>query len=159
MGDVVIQLRQVIHSLHPERLFVQIVRTGLDSSAHHMRELPPLDALRHQLLTGVQALVKVLRQTKRRALLAVTSDHGILWAHEFAPQVIGQASGSTRYAHWRDITRQQVKGLPFTVDGELYFALPYPLLRRAIRSDEAGLHGGVSFQESITPFLTVEVTP
>ncbi|MEI6180766.1 MAG: hypothetical protein WCP31_08425 [Chloroflexales bacterium] len=159
MKEVLTQLGQMLSPLRHERVFVQIVRMGLDSNAHHMRELPPLDALRQQLLTGVKAVMGLLRQIKRHALVVVTSDHGILWAHEFTPQVIGHATGSARYAPWREDGSQQGQGLRAEVDGELYVALPYPLLRRKLRSDEAGLHGGVSFQESVTPFLTVEVLP
>jgi len=157
MKDVVTQLGVYIHNHHAERIYAQIVRVGLDASAHHMRELPPVAALLSQLLLAVQALMKLLAQTGRRAALYLTSDHGILWREEFAPEIIGNAVGSARYAHWQDLGHQKQTGLQFAVGSESYYVLPYPLVRRPLRSDEAGVHGGVSFQESIVPFLSVEV--
>jgi len=41
--------------------------------------------------------------------------------------------------------------------GEELFCLNYPKLRRELRIDDQGVHGGISFQESIVPFVTVEV--
>lgn len=159
MKDVLAQLGVYVHAHSAERIFVQIVRVGLDANAHHMRELPPLAALLQQLFVTVRALVKLLSHTHRRAALYVTSDHGVLWRDEFTPEVVGNMQGSARYAHWRDLDRQHQSGLRFDAYGDTYYALPYHLLRRRLRSDEAGVHGGVSFQESIVPFLSVEVHP
>lgn len=153
-------IEYVGHSLQKhcrERIYIQIIRVGLDADAHHNRELPPITGMLHQILMEINILARLLERTKKRSRLFVTSDHGILWRHEFTPDVIGHAQGNARMAHWRDLVHQSKPGMRFIVADEVYHALPYPLLRRPLRSDEAGLHGGISFQESIVPFLAVEV--
>jgi hypothetical protein len=157
MKDVIEQLSSALPQLHHKRIYVQIVRVGLDASAHHQRELPPVEGILGNILSGIQALTHVLEQQNRPAMLYITSDHGILWRDEFVPDVIGEAQGNARMAYWRDLGNQRETGLRFEVQGDVYYALPYPLIRRRLRSDEAGIHGGVSFQESIVPFLSIEV--
>ena len=45
----------------------------------------------------------------------------------------------------------------FVVGHEEYYCLNYPKVRRPLRIDEQGVHGGVSFQESVVPFIAVRV--
>lgn len=157
MATVTTQLDYYLQQHGNERVFAQIVRTGLDVGAHHVKEQPPVEALLSQVLSGVKALIQLLQGTQRRAKLFVTSDHGILWRNEFVPEVIGNAQGSPRMAHWRALAQQREAGLRFDVAGETYYALAYPMLRRPLRIDEAGVHGGISFAESIVPFVSLEV--
>ncbi len=157
MRDVIAYLSLHLPMLRHKQVYVQIVRVGLDASAHHQRELPPIDGILEHILAGIKSLSQVLEQQERPARLYVTSDHGILWRDECVPEVIGEAQGNARMAHWRDLGQQRENGLRFDVHGDVHYALPYPMVRRRLRSDEAGIHGGVSFQESLVPFLSIEV--
>jgi hypothetical protein len=157
MKEVIQQLSSTLPQLQHKRVYIQIVRVGLDAGAHHQRELPPIAGILENILSGIKELIQVLEQQHRPARLYVTSDHGILWRDEFTPDVIGTAQGNARMAHWRDLGQQREAGLRFDVCGDVYHALPYPFVRRRLRSDEAGVHGGISFQESIVPLLSVEV--
>jgi hypothetical protein len=157
MKDTLSYLGGYLQKYRTERVYAQIIRVGLDANAHHNRELPPIEGLLQQIVKEVTILVRLLEKIGRPARLFITSDHGILWRSEFAPQVIGHAQGNARMAHWRDLGSQNEPGMRFEVAGDIYHALPYPLLRRPLRVDEAGVHGGVSFQESLVPFMIVEV--
>lgn len=157
MKEMISGLGNALYTYRKERIFAQIVRVGLDADAHHNRELPPVAGVLNQLQTEITILLRVLEKGGRPSRLFITSDHGILWRSDFEPHIIGHAQGNTRMAHWRDLANQSEPGMPFMVAGERYYVLPFPLLRRPLRVDEAGVHGGISFQESIVPFMTVEV--
>jgi hypothetical protein len=157
MRDTITYLGNYLQRYSRERVYAQIVRVGLDADAHHNRELPPVEGVLEQLRAEINILARLLENTARPSRLFVTSDHGILWRNEFEPEIVGHAQGNARMAHWRNLTNQSEPGLQFAVAGEIYYALPFPMLRRPLRIDEAGVHGGLSFQESIVPFITVEV--
>jgi hypothetical protein len=154
----------VLEALRPElelqrKVYVQIVRTGLDGYAHHQKRKPPVAAIVGTILAEFLALAGLFRQAGRTARIHLTADHGILWRHEFEPQVVGRApaAANPRSCGWRDLYQQDESGWRFVVAGREVYCLGYPKLRRALRIDEQGVHGGISFQESVVPFLTVRI--
>lgn len=155
--------QQFTYSSSSAKSYLQIIRTGLDGYAHHQKRKPPIQAIiedvRQELLQLV-ALCNELNEKKGvRTALYVTSDHGILWVDEFEPLTIGAApaGASVRWCHWRDLYQQSESGRQFLVGNEEIYCLDYPKLRRPLRIDEQGVHGGISFQESIVPFLKVRI--
>jgi hypothetical protein len=145
------------------KTYVQIVRTGLDGYAHKQKRTPPVAAIVDEIFQEFRQLVEISEEARRlngcRTGIFLTADHGILWQTEFEPQVVGRApSGSSaRYCRWSDLFHQEETGMRFVVGHEEYYCLNFPKVRRPLRIDEQGVHGGISFQESIVPFITVKV--
>ena len=94
-----------------------------------------------------------------RTCLFLTADHGILWRDEFEPVIVGNApsNSSARWCGWRDLYHQSDKGRRFVYKDIEYYCLGFPKLRRGLRIDEQGLHGGISFQESVVPLITMRI--
>ena len=141
------------------KTYVQIMRTGLDGYAHHQKRKPPVDVIVNAIMEEALAVANLCRELGWTARIHLTADHGILWRDEFSPRIIGraQAGASPRYCDWHDLYHQTQPGRRFTVDGQEIYCLGYPQLRRPLRIDEQGVHGGISFQESIVPFLTMRI--
>lgn len=131
--------------------FVQIIREGFDEFAHKQRRLPPVEAILRDIYDEVRQLVKVCEELQLSCRIYLTADHGILWRNEFEPEVIENCSKChPRYSN-HPIDRSKL----FIVEGKEYYCLEYPKIRRPLRSDEWGVHGGISFQESIVPLIEV----
>jgi hypothetical protein len=148
----------VLAALEGENLigaFVQIVRTGLDSAAHRQREKPDVAAMTQEVLTDFERLAILLERKGVSAQLYLTSDHGILWAHEHNLQVyeFSNADHSRHYEHEK--RSQHVLNVEF--EGKAFALLEYPYLRRELRANEWGVHGGLSFEESLVPLIRVPV--
>lgn len=145
------------------KAFIQIVRTGLDGYAHKQKRTPPVAAIVDEIFQEFSQLVEISKEAHRvngcRTGLFLTADHGILWQTELESQVVGRAASgaSARYCRWADLFLQDETGMRFVVGHEEYYCLNYPKVRRPLRIDEQGVHGGVSFQESIVPFIAVRV--
>ncbi len=152
-------LRREIHTSSEQKIYLQIVRTGLDGYAHHQKRKPPVAALVDTIMDEMLALADLFGKAGRTSRIYLTADHGILWRDEFEPHIVGRApaGASPRSCEWRDLYRQDETGRRFAVAGREIYCLGYPKLRRALRIDEQGVHGGISFQESIVPFLTMRI--
>jgi hypothetical protein len=157
--QILATLRSYLGSARQRKSYVQIVRSGLDSYAHAQKRRPPVAAIVEEIRQEFEQLAMLCRELGLRARLYLTSDHGILWRDEFEPEVIGDAPGksSPRWCGWRDLYHQRDKGRRFLVDGEEYYCLGFPKIRRPLHIDEQGVHGGISFQESIVPFITMRI--
>lgn len=143
-----------------EKTYIQILRTGLDGYVHHQKRRPPIKAVVDELLGELAELAEVCMEADVTATLYMTSDHGILWSSEFEPELVGNAAGqsSARWCTWKDLYMQDETGRRFVVNNREYYCLGYPKLRRPLRIDEQGVHGGISFQESVVPFVTMKVS-
>jgi hypothetical protein len=154
--------------------YVQIVRTGLDPHAHASRldGLPyNRDATRQSLRDDIHQIQSILTNTGRRILFYVVSDHGILWRDEEDLEIIDQASGRVNPRYYdlntgalpsgtsesKDLTHRNIGRFIEPSKNTNHFQLTYPYLRRPLHSNEWGVHGGLSFQESIVPFFRIEV--
>ena len=162
--DIVSGARRVVmESATLGKPFIQIVRTGLDGYAHKQKRTPPVAAIVDEIFQEFSQLVAISQEAQRvngcRTGLFLTAIHGILWQTEFESQVVGRApsGASARYCRWADLFQQDETGMRFVVGHEEYYCLNYPKVRRPLRIDEQGVHGGVSFQESVVPFIAVRV--
>jgi hypothetical protein len=163
--EISLQLTHMLTDEQDTKAFIQIMRTGLDGYAHSQKRRPPRVAVAQNIEAEFAALVDLLASacaaSGLRANLYLTSDHGILWVQDFEPEVVGRAPSKSnpRFASWRHLHFQDEPGQRFIVGGSEFYCLHYPKVRRNLRIDEQGIHGGVSYQESIVPFLSVKVVP
>ena len=163
-SEILATLRSYLDDAGQGKSYVQIVRTGLDSYAHGQKRRPPIAAIVGEVRREFEQLTvlcdDLCRKLETRACLYLTADHGILWCDEFEPEVVGDApaKSSPRWCGWRDLYHQRDKGRRFLIDGEEYYCLGFPKLRRPLRIDEQGVHGGISFEESIVPFVSYHLT-
>lgn len=138
-----------------EDAFIQIVRTGLDGAAHRQRETPNVATMVKDILTDFERLAAVFEQKGVSAWLHLVSDHGVLWAHEHALQVY-EFSGAEHPRHYEHAKRSE-RFLNVEFEGKEFTLLEYPYLRRELRTNEWGVHGGLSFEESVVPWLKFRI--
>ena len=158
-GDQVRKVKSfddVLAELDGEELFgtfVQIVRMGLDGVAHRQREKPNVAAIVTSIFADFERLITLFRRKGVSAQLYLTSDHGILWAHEHALQVY-ESSGAEHLRYYEHAKHSQhVLNVEF--EGKEFALLEYPYLRRELRANEWGVHGGLSFEESVVPLINI----
>lgn len=159
-GFIMASLRQILGKLGDERAFIQILRTGLDGYVHAQKRRPPIEAIVDEVLSEFDQIVDLCRTMNLRAQLYLTADHGILWRDDFEPRILGTTSAQTspRYFGWRELYEYEtVPYRQFTWQNEEFYCLDVPYLRRPLRIDEQGVHGGVSYEESIVPFISAFV--
>ncbi len=152
-------LRSIEERQFPRKTYLQIVREGLDGLAHGKRELRhseicgAVDGIWHDL----ERIVSVLRSKFESAALYVTADHGILWKNDHDWEPLKHGGGKPRYSTRSPgndlasyVTRVEVEHVHF-------YLFNYPYLGAPIRKNDNGTHGGLSYQESIVPFIMIEV--
>jgi hypothetical protein len=146
--------------LSTEQTYIQILVNGLDNICHRHRGRPAIAAIARHLYEDVLlALVEQLQKMRATALVYATADHGILWRPEPETEeelvvIRDERTDSRRYAkgalllpHARQISCY----------GANYTVLAYPYLFSPLTNLEWGTHGGISFQESVVPFVKLEV--
>lgn len=146
--------KEVLATLSDENIygaFIQIVRTGLDGVAHHQRDMPNIAAAVNDILRDFDHLAQLFRRKGTSAWLHLISDHGILWAPEHDLQVyeFGDANHPRHYEHAK--RGEHILNVEF--EGREFALLAYPYLRRELRGNEWGVHGGLSFEESVVPWV------
>lgn len=157
-GDRVYKVKsfdEVLKALEEEALrgtFVQVIHAGLDSTAHRHRERPNVAAIVADILKDFEQLAAVFESQGISAHLHLVSDHGILWAHEHNFQIyeLSDADHPRYYEH----ARKGEHTLIAEFDGKPFAMLEHPYLRRPLRSNEWGVHGGLSFEESVVPWIS-----
>lgn len=141
-------------------LYVQIVREGTDGIAHRRREVRPSEvkATVAAIYEDLQTLVRLLRERQVRGAVYLTSDHGMLWKqeHDFE-RLPAHGTDHPRYTLQPPPGSVRDKVTPVEAGNRTYFLYHYPYLGRRIRANDSGIHGGVSYQESIVPFVHLEV--
>lgn len=161
--QILTRLRDYLDGLDRAKTYIQIVRTGLDGYAHGQKRKPPVVAIVEEVRQEFKELgalcVQLCSQMGLRACLYLAADHGILWRDEFEPEIVGNApaNSSARWCGWRDLYHQSDEGRRIVVEGIEYYCLGFPNLRRQLHIDEQGLHGGISFQESVVPLITARI--
>ena len=146
--------QEVLVTLESEDIsgaFIQIVRAGLDGGAHRAREMPNVAATVKDILEDFVHLTRLVEEKSDSALLHLISDHGILWTseHDLQTYELGHAAQPRYCKH----ARRSDHVLCVEFDGRDFSLLMYPYLRRKLRANEWGVHGGLSFEESIVPWL------
>jgi len=159
----VVEFDQIYRELADETLhktFVQIVTAGLDTVAHISRERPLVGALVRRILEEyVGGLQELLLEKGLSGIIYMVSDHGILWkdwpGQPCSLRLIPDAKATShRYSVGTRIVPHTRR---FTAYGQEFAVLPYPLVFRGLRRNEWGTHGGISYYESVVPFLKMEV--
>lgn len=162
IGDFqyILAVLQSFLAQHPkQKVYIQILRTGLDGYTHHQKRQPPIAAIVNQIYQEFKSLAKLCTDLGLSAHLYLTSDHGILWRDEFEGVIVGNAPGkaNARWCTWKDLYQQNESGKRFVINQQEYYCLGFPKLRRSLHIDEQGVHGGISFQESIVPFIKMRL--
>jgi hypothetical protein len=151
-AEVVDWLRQDTHLQHT---YIQIVRSALDDYADGIRVTVPRAVLVQELWNDILAVTEALKNHGLRAKVYITADHGLLWKDdEHTFETLSQERGGMRYGATKPTNS---RGLWVPLDNSRYWVLDYPQLRRNFYGNEQGTHGGISFEECITPFVTLEV--
>jgi hypothetical protein len=89
-------------------------------------------------------------------LACLTADHGILWREaiegrlEVVGDLIHEDAGHARYVRGHVL---RPYGRCVTCLDSHYTAFRFPFMTRELRSNEWGVHGGISAWESIVPFI------
>jgi hypothetical protein len=139
--------------------YIQIMREGLDGLAHSKREVSPaeIDGAILAIRQDIERVMQVLSEQKRSVCLYLVADHGILWKTEHNWKTLDVKGSKTRYS----TTLPNELGYDYAVryerSGQVYYLFTYPYLGTCIKADDSGVHGGLSYQESIVPFAKLEV--
>jgi hypothetical protein len=133
--------------------YVQIVMSALDEYAEGHRSTVPRAAVVQQIRTRLEAMLEILSHKGLPGVLMAISDHGILWKADDHPMERVSLAGA-RYTEGRG---GPGRGRCFEADGRFYWVLDYPQMGRNWLANEQGVHGGISYQESVVPFITWEV--
>ncbi|MBN1891046.1 MAG: PglZ domain-containing protein [Thermoflexales bacterium] len=154
------EVLQALDKLPTEQTYIQILVNGMDSICHSHRDRPPVEATARYLYQDVLlALVERLQKAGATALVYATADHGILWKPELGTGhdlvvVRDERINSHRYARGSFLVPDSKQ---LHCHGANYTVLAYPYLFKSLTSLEWGTHGGISFQESVVPFVKLEV--
>lgn len=139
--------------------YAQVLREGLDGLAHSRREVTPreIEATVSAVHEDYRRLIEVVAATGLPGAVYLTADHGILWKaqHPDLRLVEGLHSGHPRYQRGGDVSPDY--GVELSLGGQLYTLYRYPYLGATIRANDSGVHGGLSYWESLVPFVRVEV--
>lgn len=133
--------------------YIQVVRSALDDFAEGHRTRIPRQAIVQIIRNDLETMFNILRLQGRPAALFGIADHGILWKEDNHELERVPMTGA-RYAE--GITGPG-RGYRVEFDGNSYWVLDYPQMGRSWRANEQGIHGGISFEESIVPFIHWEV--
>jgi hypothetical protein len=141
-----------IHDLN--KTYIQIIYSALDEYAEGHRTSIPRKAVIDKIKANLEALFDIFIHKGRPAILFAVSDHGILWKEDGHAIENLQVPNGARYFQGRS---GPGRGKYFKVDTEHYWVLDYPQMGRSWKKNEQGIHGGISFEESIVPFIRWEV--
>lgn len=152
-------LRDIAANPPQSLTYFQIVRDGLDGLAHNKREVGTDDIIGtlRSLRQDIERLIGLLRESRLRSCMYITSDHGILWKHEHRFSSIDVKGSHPRYVEGVFELPTNVNAVQFQADTQVYQCFSYPFLGSKLPIDDCGIHGGLSFQESIVPFIKIEV--
>ncbi len=139
-------------------LYIQIVREGLDGLAHSRREISDVEvkAATEAIHQDLRLLVSFLSKRETHGAVYLIADHGILWKNQHAWQEINYLNAN-RPRYTTQISPHSNLTSTFSTDRQTFSLLHYPYLGRSIRANDSGVHGGLSYWESIVPFIHLEV--
>lgn len=139
--------------------YIQVLREGLDGLAHSKRELSrsEIEGALIAIRNDIERLLDVISAKQLTACVYVTADHGVLWKNEHHWQTRDLPGSKPRYTETRLSEDEAAYSVRFERSGRKYYAFRYPYLGSRIRSDDSGVHGGLSYQESFVPFMKFKV--
>lgn len=141
--------------------YIQITLTGPERVAHQIKEDPYIDDQVEQVKDKLSELDRVLADQSDSHLIIATSDHGILWRKHTELEVIDENRFEQHERrHLSGVATNKSLPQDFGIENEFegtqYFRLLHPYLFSELRSNEPGVHGGYSSEESIVPLITIE---
>ena len=136
--------------------YIQIVRQGLDELCHKHRDHPKPENYVKAIAQDWRSLLGYLQNRGIMAQVFLTSDHGILWNSGHDLQVLpeGKWTDSPRFLKY-SYPSLRTKDMSF--EGKTYSLINYPYIGRDVKNNEWGMHGGLSFEESIVPLVTATI--
>lgn len=149
---------KILEGIELTGLYVQIVREGTDGMAHRRREVTnrEVEATVTAVHDDFRQLVRLVSDSGVKGAVYLMADHGILWKNQHQFTLLSdQQATNTRYTRKRPSSPQHTAPFP-THNGD-YHLYHYPYIGRKIRANDSGIHGGLSYWESIVPFVRVEV--
>jgi len=151
-------IRRLEKQAFPEKTYIQILRQGLDGLAHHRRELDrgEIQSVVDAIFNDANQIIGFFKKKSLKVRLYLTADHGILWKDEHDWQVLNIPRCHHRYAE-RALTQQEKEYTERISCADFNYALfRYPYLASKISADACGVHGGLSYQESVVPLVRME---
>jgi hypothetical protein len=147
-----------LEKLNLNGLYIQLVREGLDGLAHSRREVSQqeIKATADAIHQDFRHLIELLARKKVRGAVYLIADHGILWKNQHQWQAV-EHSGQSRPRYTTDNVSQPEFTATFLTKRQTFSVWHYPYLGRQIKANDSGVHGGLSYWESIVPFVRVEV--
>jgi hypothetical protein len=141
--------------------YIQITLTGPERVAHQIKEDPYVGNQVEQVRNKISDLNNILGEQTDNHLILATADHGILWRMRTEFTVLNDESfESTDRRHLSGTATQRSlsadMGVREQYRGKQYYRLLYPYLFHDLRSNEPGVHGGYSCEESIVPLIKIE---
>lgn len=139
--------------------YIQIMREGLDGLAHSKREMSraEIDGAITSIRQDIERMLEVLSKQKRKVCLYLIADHGILWKTEHEWKTLNITGSRSRYSTSRPDESVYTNAVRYERNSQVYYSFTYPYLGNRIKADDSGVHGGLSYQESIVPFSKFEV--
>lgn len=155
----IVEALDLLSSVKLSSVYLQLVREGLDGLAHRRREVTinEIQATVKAIHNDYLRLVDLLSDSGLRGAVYLTADHGILWKqqHELC-QIENCRSQHSRYT-LEYSTRIRSLASQFDMKLQTFHLYHYPHLGAKIRANDSGIHGGLSYWESIVPFVRIEV--
>jgi hypothetical protein len=148
-----------MHNLDVSGHYIQVLREGLDGLAHKRREvsLDEIEATVNAVRNDMLQLVEVIQSQDVCGAIYLVSDHGILWTtHHKMERVPALDRSASRYG---DHPLSNNRSSRIRCEKQIYHVYHYPYVGRKVPSNDCGVHGGLSYWESIVPFVHIEVIP
>lgn len=149
-----------------ERIYIQIIREGLDKYAHEKRERLDINGEIKNIFTDAKNLADMLQKSNCKFKIYLTSDHGILWKKDSLKVVELPSDLKNKITKNRFYEQESILDvLPSDIldyckkiklESNDFYVLRYPYLFKNLRSNEQGIHGGISLEESIVPLIELE---
>lgn len=144
-----------------KKTFIQVTVTGPERVAHKIKENPDTVHQAQLVQNKLTALNDVLSEQVSSHRIFATADHGILWRMDVGDDfetLIQNGWHHTKRRHIEDpdVEIPENAGTTETCAGSKYHRLEYPYLFYDLKSNEPGVHGGYSFQESVVPLIEIQ---
>jgi len=159
----VLSFEEILHNMEkecPTKAFIQITSAGLDHICHNHREPPPIEHYVSEITLRYEKLQDLVRSLGKTALICLVADHGIIWKNKISQdlevmnQFLPEDIRSPRFLRGRFLRNHTY----CVVENGSYSLLQFPFITKKLRSNEWGVHGGISAFESIVPFWIKRIT-
>lgn len=147
---------QIIQAEEMTRGYVQIAAPGLDGLCHKHQDEPPVKHYLAEVMSRYDSLVECLSKGNRSVLACLTADHGILWREQLDGKwnPVGDLHpDDSRHVRYIRGSRLRHYACVRSCMGDAYSLLKVPFITRQLKSNEWGVHGGISAWESVVPLI------